>query len=130
MGRRSSCLGDEECPEVDDNRGKHPNVVNFDVKLDGYRSCQRLAGHLGGEPLRAEHGAPIRLVSSAQYAYKSVKHVIAIEYRRDYDPGPARWAAHPRGRVEHEERSRFLPGPLWRPIWRAVLPGVRRRFGC
>lgn len=106
--------------------------------LDGYRACLRLddaltdgvllADRLAGAPLTAEHGAPLRLVAPAQYGYKSVKHVCAIEYRRDYDPGPARFAAHPRGRVADEERSRYLPGPLWRPIWRRLLPGVRRRY--
>ncbi|MGX6604960.1 molybdopterin-dependent oxidoreductase [Micromonosporaceae bacterium Da 78-11] len=106
--------------------------------LDGYRACLRLddaladdvllADRLGGVPLDAGHGAPLRLVAPAQYGYKSVKHVCVLEYRRDYDPGSARYAAHPRGRVAHEERSRYLPGPLWRPIWRTLLPRVRRRY--
>jgi hypothetical protein len=56
--------------------------------------------------------------------------VCSIEYRRSYDPGSARWAAHPRGRVAREERSRYLPGPLWRLIWRTVLPTVRRQFSA
>jgi len=108
------------------------------VGLDGYRACLHLhdalandvllADRLAGAPLAFEHGAPIRLVAPAHYGYKSVKHVYAIEYRRDYDPGSARWAAHPRGRVAHEERSRYLPGPLWRPIWRTLLPKVRRLY--
>ncbi|WP_203920254.1 molybdopterin-dependent oxidoreductase [Rugosimonospora africana] len=108
------------------------------IGLDGYRACIRLddaladdvllADHLAGAPLGAEHGAPLRLVAPAHYGYKSVKHVCAIEYRRDYDPGSAHWAAHPRGRVAREERSRYLPGPLWRLIWRAVLPKVRRLY--
>ncbi|WP_024876983.1 molybdopterin-dependent oxidoreductase [Saccharomonospora piscinae] len=106
--------------------------------LDGYRACLRLddalaedvllADRLDGAALPLEHGAPLRLVAPAQYGYKSVKHVCALDYRRDYDPGSARWAAHPRGRVRHEERSRYLPGPLWRVIWRAALPAVRRRY--
>jgi DMSO/TMAO reductase YedYZ molybdopterin-dependent catalytic subunit len=106
--------------------------------LDGYRACLRLddaladdvlfADRLAGAPLSAEHGAPLRLVAPALYGYKSVKHVCAIEYRRDYDPGSARWAAHPRGRVAHEERSRYLPGTPWRLIWRTLLPNVRRIY--
>jgi DMSO/TMAO reductase YedYZ molybdopterin-dependent catalytic subunit len=111
--------------------------------LDGYRACLRLDDALaddvlladrldgvplGGVPLGVDHGAPVRLVAPAHYGYKNVKHVCAIEYHRDYDPGSARWAAHPRGRVAREERSRYLPGPLWRPIWRALLPRVRRRY--
>ncbi len=108
------------------------------VGLDGYRACLRLddaladdvllADRLDGTPLGVEHGAPVRLVAPAHYGYKSVKHLCAIESRRDYDPGSARWAAHPRGRVAREERSRYLPGPLWRPVWRTLLPKVRRRY--
>jgi DMSO/TMAO reductase YedYZ molybdopterin-dependent catalytic subunit len=108
------------------------------VGLDGYRACLHLddaladdvvlADRLDGAPLDVDHGAPARLVAPAHYGYKSVKHVCAIEYHRDYDPGSARWAAHPRGRVAREERSRYLPGPLWRPIWRALLPRVRQRY--
>jgi DMSO/TMAO reductase YedYZ molybdopterin-dependent catalytic subunit len=106
--------------------------------LDGYRACLRLddaladdvllADRLDEAPLDVDHGAPVRLVAPAHYGYKSVKHVCAIEYHHDYDPGSARWAAHPRGRVAREERSRYLPGPLWRPIWRALLPRVRQRY--
>ncbi len=108
------------------------------VGLDGYRACLRLddaladdvllADRLDGAPLGVDHGAPVRLIAPAHYGYKNVKHVCAIEYHRDYDPGSARWAAHPRGRVAREERSRYLPGPLWRPIWRALLPRVRQRY--
>jgi len=107
--------------------------------LDGYRACLRLddaladgvllADRLAGAPLGADHGAPVRLVAPAHYGYKSVKHVSAIAYRRGYEPGSARWAAHPRGRVAHEERSRYLPGPAWRLIWRTLLPTVRRGYG-
>lgn len=105
---------------------------------DGYRACVRLddalaedvllADQLDGAPLTPDHGAPLRLVAPAQYGYKSVKHVCAIEYRRDYDPGSARWAAHPRGRVWREERSGYLPGLFWRFVWRAALPRVRRLY--
>jgi DMSO/TMAO reductase YedYZ molybdopterin-dependent catalytic subunit len=108
------------------------------VGLDGYRACLRLddaladdvllADRLAGVPLTTEHGAPLRLVAPAHYGYKSVKHVCAIEYRRDYRAGSARWAAHPRGRVAHEERSRYLPGPLWRLIWRTLLPTARSLY--
>jgi DMSO/TMAO reductase YedYZ molybdopterin-dependent catalytic subunit len=108
------------------------------TSLDGYRACLRLddalaedvllADRFAGAPLGVEHGAPLRLVVPAQYGYKSVKHVCAIEYRRDYDPGSARWAAHPRGRVAREERSRYLPGPLWRLIWPTLLPRIGRLY--
>lgn len=108
------------------------------IGLDGYRACLRLddaladdvllADRLDGRPLGFDHGAPVRLVAPAHYGYKSVKHLTSIRYRETYDPGPAGFMAHPRGRVDREERSRFLPGPLWRPVWRAALPAVRKCF--
>ncbi|MEV0334261.1 molybdopterin-dependent oxidoreductase [Nocardia sp. NPDC050717] len=106
--------------------------------LDGFHCCLSiddavaadvlLADRLDGQPLTPDHGAPIRLVAPAHYGYKSVKHLAAIDYLADYHPGPAGWMAHPRARVAHEERSRFLPGRVWRPIWRAAVPLVRRRY--
>jgi len=106
--------------------------------LDGYRNSLLLADclaegvlladTLGGAPLTAETGAPLRLVAPAHYGYKSVKHLYAIEYRCHYDPGPAGWMGHPRGRVAYEERSRYLPGRAWRPVWRLALPLVRRTY--
>jgi DMSO/TMAO reductase YedYZ molybdopterin-dependent catalytic subunit len=39
-----------------------------------------LATHVGGEPLTAEHGWPLRLVCPSLYAWKSAKWVRAIEY--------------------------------------------------
>ena len=88
--------------------------------MDGYRSSMLLADCLAadvlvadtiaGVPLSVDTGAPVRIVAPAHYGYKSVKHLYAIEYRQDYDPGPAGWKAHPRGRVAQEERSRYLLG--------------------
>ncbi len=116
----------------------HPRTrwVSF-IGLDGYRSClllddalagALLADTLDGTPLGAEHGAPLRVVAPAHYGYKSVKHLCAIEYRLRYDPGSAGLFGHPRGRVAREERSRLLPGYLWRRIWPTMLPAVRRRY--
>lgn len=106
--------------------------------LDGFHACLHLddaladdvllADTLAGAPLDSDHGAPIRLVAPAHYGYKSVKHLSRIDYLADYDPGPSGWMAHPRARVAYEERSRFLPGRVWRPIWRASVPLVRRRY--
>jgi len=87
-----------------------------------------LADALNGAPLTPDAGAPLRLVAPAHYGYKSVKHLYAIEYRCHYDPGPAGWMGHPRGRVAYEERSRYLPGRAWRPVWRLALPLVRRTY--
>lgn len=106
--------------------------------LDGYASCLRLDDALGpdvlladaldGAPLDADQGAPLRLVAPAHYGYKNVKHVCRIEYRTSYDAGSAGWKGHPRGRVAHEERSRYLPGRVWRPLWRALLPRSREAY--
>jgi DMSO/TMAO reductase YedYZ molybdopterin-dependent catalytic subunit len=106
--------------------------------LDGFRSCLSLddaladgvlaATRLNGEELAPEHGAPLRLVSAGQYGYKNVKQLVALEYRLTYEPGSAGLKEHPRGRVAREERSRFLPGPIWRRIWAAALPIARRPY--
>ncbi|TDC95878.1 molybdopterin-binding oxidoreductase [Saccharopolyspora aridisoli] len=106
--------------------------------LDGFRSCSSLedvladgvlaATRLNGEGLAPEHGAPLRLVSADQYGYKNVKQLVALEYRLTYEPGSAGYEEHPRGRVAREERSRFLPGPIWRRIWAAALPIARRPY--
>jgi DMSO/TMAO reductase YedYZ molybdopterin-dependent catalytic subunit len=106
--------------------------------LDGYRSCLPLADALAedvlladtvdGATLTVDNGAPARLIAPAHYGYKGVRHVCAIEYRLRYDSGSAGPLAHRRGRVAHEERSRILPGRIWRPVWRALLPRVRRRY--
>jgi DMSO/TMAO reductase YedYZ molybdopterin-dependent catalytic subunit len=106
--------------------------------LDGFRACLALADalapdvlladRLDGDPLPVAHGAPLRLVAPAHYGYKSVKHLAHIELSRGYRPGSAGWREHPRGRVGAEERSRGLPGPAARLLWRAALPTVRRAF--
>ncbi len=106
--------------------------------LDGFRACLSLedaladdvllADHLNGVPLPPAHGAPLRLIAPQQYGYKSVKHLITLEYRRSYAAGSAGFKEHPRGRVVHEERSRLLPGPVWRRAWALVLPVARRPY--
>ncbi|MGH3739467.1 MAG: molybdopterin-dependent oxidoreductase [Micromonosporaceae bacterium] len=99
--------------------------------LDGFRSCLPLADaladdvllavRLDGAPLPVARGGPVRFVAPAHYGYKSVKHLYAIEYHRTHRPGSAGWTEHPRGRVAYEERSRYLPGWFWRPLWRAMI---------
>ncbi len=106
--------------------------------LDGFAACLRLddaladdvllAEKLYGVPLSLAHGAPIRLVAPAHYGYKSVKHLVTLEYRSAYPGGSAGWKEHPRGRVANEERSRVLPGPLWRRAWSVSLPLARRPY--
>jgi hypothetical protein len=103
--------------------------------LDGYRSVVLLqdaladgvllADRLDGRPLGADHGAPVRLVSPAQYGYISTKHLCRIEVH-SAEPAAARPAdladrllrSHPRARVLQEERHGRLPGRLIRPVYR------------
>jgi DMSO/TMAO reductase YedYZ molybdopterin-dependent catalytic subunit len=116
--------------------------------LDGYRvevtsedalaSDVLIATHLDGRPLEGDHGAPARLVSPSQYGYVSAKHLCRIEvHARDpqenfghahplgrmFLRGPL-FQRHPRGRVWHEERHRYLPGPLLRPVYRLLRPPI------
>lgn len=109
--------------------------------LDRYRSILALedllgaevllADRLDGKPLTPEHGAPVRLVSPNQYGFNSTKHVGAIELH-DREP-PAiyhpNWRIqgflnlvrpHPRASVWREERHRYLPGWVVRPIYRVL----------
>ncbi len=67
-----------------------------------------LATHLDGAPLDDRHGAPLRLVSPSQYGYKSVKHLIAIDFRNEMPRLLSK--EHLRARVAHEERHPKLPG--------------------
>jgi DMSO/TMAO reductase YedYZ molybdopterin-dependent catalytic subunit len=107
--------------------------------LDGYRVCidrrdvdadTLLADRLDGAPLSLEHGAPLRVIAPALYGYKSAKHVRGIEFLAGYRRGRAerQTLAHPRGRVAYEERGRFLPGWVYRRIYRALVPGTLAHF--
>ena len=105
--------------------------------LDGYRSVVLLedaladgvliADRLDGHQLGADHGAPVRLVSPAQYGYVSTKHLCRIEVHSG-EPKAARPSglrdrlirSHPRARVAEEERHGSLPGRVVRPVYRAL----------
>jgi DMSO/TMAO reductase YedYZ molybdopterin-dependent catalytic subunit len=91
-----------------------------------------LADQLGGAALACDHGAPVRLLSPKQYAYKSAKHLCRIElHTREpadgYRKGVRRRflkrlvTPHPRARVAEEERHRYLPAWVVRGIYRNVL---------
>jgi DMSO/TMAO reductase YedYZ molybdopterin-dependent catalytic subunit len=87
---------------------------------DALRDEVLLADSLDGEPLTLVHGAPIRFVSPAQYAYKSVKHLVRIELSVDQ---PALGAdEHPRARVAQEERHPRHPAWRVRGPSRLVAP--------
>ncbi|MDD9369160.1 MAG: molybdopterin-dependent oxidoreductase [Acidimicrobiales bacterium] len=106
------------------------------VGRDGYRSVVLaedvlapdvlLAEHLDGIPLGADHGAPVRLVSPAQYGYVSIKHLCRIEAHgtpppaRRLSPADRLVESHPRARVWAEERHGSLPNWLIRPLYRAL----------
>jgi DMSO/TMAO reductase YedYZ molybdopterin-dependent catalytic subunit len=81
-----------------------------------------LADSLDGNPLSAVHGAPIRFVSPAQYAYKSVKHVATIELCVDQPSSTAGAKEHPRARIALEERHSRYPAWLVRWPYRLVAP--------
>ena len=115
--------------------------------LDGYRSIVELrdvladdvllADRLDGEPLTPDHGAPLRLVSPQQYGFVSTKHLCRIELHTEdpggrYHPSPLiHWGLqlvkpHRRARVWNEERHRFVPGRLIRPVYHRLVPPIRK----
>ena len=73
--------------------------------LDGYRSVVwfedaladgvLIADRLDGRPLDGDHGAPVRLVSPAQYGYISTKHLSRIEVHTS-EPKARRGVPHQR----------------------------------
>ena len=90
-----------------------------------------LADRLNDEPLSIAHGAPLRLVAPAHYGYKSVKHVHDIEFWRDsrkFRPVGFRFMVHPRARVAHEERGRWIPGWVLRYLYRPLIHPTTSRF--
>jgi DMSO/TMAO reductase YedYZ molybdopterin-dependent catalytic subunit len=119
-------------PRARDAKGDHVELE----ALDGYSACilledllhddVLLADRLQGEPISPDHGAPLRLVVPHLYGFKSVKHVCAIRLRSDFRRSFAerQTRAHPRGRVALEERGRGLPGPVYRVIYRALIPAT------
>jgi DMSO/TMAO reductase YedYZ molybdopterin-dependent catalytic subunit len=117
--------------------------------LDGYRVVVSLedaladdvliAERLDGRPLTPDHGAPIRLVSPSQYGYVSAKHLARIEVCNQEPAenfgsvhplgklvlrGPL-LQRHPRGRVWQEERNRYVPGWLLRPVYAPLRAPIR-----
>ena len=108
---------------------------------DGYRTSLPItdclsdriiiADELNGEPLTIEHGAPIRLVAPDHYGYKNLKHLTRIELSASNHPvkrGLYNMLDHPRARVAHEERGRYVPGWLLRYFYRLLIPRTVRTF--
>lgn len=80
-----------------------------------------LADTLDGQPLDPAHGAPLRLVSPAQYGYKSVKHVTAIGVSAGAPRRIGGAIEHLRARVALEERHGRIAGRLLRWPYRALI---------
>lgn len=80
-----------------------------------------IADRLEGAPLTPLHGAPLRLVMPAHYAYKSVKHLAALTVHTEPPSASGGSMQHPRGRVEHEERHGRVPGRLLRWPYRFLI---------
>jgi DMSO/TMAO reductase YedYZ molybdopterin-dependent catalytic subunit len=101
-----------------------------DAMADGVLLADRLDGH----PLDGDHGAPLRLLSPAQYGYMSTKHLGRIEVHAR-EPKRPRWTLigswlireHPRARVAEEERHGLVPGWLVRPFYAALKGPLLRR---
>lgn len=81
-----------------------------------------IATSLNGHPLDRRHGAPLRLVSPAQYGYKSVKHLERLVLHTQEPRSVLGSKEHLRARVVLEERHRWLPAWTLRPVYRALIP--------
>lgn len=99
-------------------------VLRIDDLLD---PSVLLATALDGAPLDRRHGAPLRLVSPAQYGYKNVKHLVSIELTESEPASILGAMEHLRARVALEERHRTLPGPLLRLAYRSTVPIIAMR---
>lgn len=80
-----------------------------------------LATDLADAPLTLRHGAPLRLVSPAQYGYKNAKHVVEIEFVDEEPDGAFGAKEHLRGRVALEERHGRLPNWMLRWPYRLAI---------
>ena len=78
-----------------------------------------LATGLNGAALDERHGAPLRLVAPGQYGYKSVKHLIAIDFRTEQPRVMSK--EHLRARVALEERHPRLPSAVVRLPYRLSI---------
>jgi DMSO/TMAO reductase YedYZ molybdopterin-dependent catalytic subunit len=100
----------------------HDAAAAFVALEDALGDDVLLADRLDGQPLTLVHGAPLRFVSPAQYAYKSVKHVASIELCVDQPTSTAGAKEHPRARIALEERHSRYPAWIVRWPYRLVAP--------
>lgn len=75
-----------------------------------------VATQLDGEPVPPRHGGSLRLVSPNQYGYKSVKHLIEIDFTAIQPKSSFGGKEHLRARIALEERHST------RPNWMVRLP--------
>jgi DMSO/TMAO reductase YedYZ molybdopterin-dependent catalytic subunit len=79
---------------------------------------------------------PVRLVTPSQYGFMSTKHLCRVELHTTEPPEvyhPSRLIQfglglvkpHRRARVWEEERHRYLPARLVRPVYRQLIPPIR-----
>jgi len=90
-----------------------------------------IADTLDGKPLTIEHGAPLRLLAPNHYGYKNLKHLSKIEFYSKLPVikrGISAFLDHPRARVAKEERSRWIPGPILRYLYRPLIAGTVKEF--
>jgi DMSO/TMAO reductase YedYZ molybdopterin-dependent catalytic subunit len=86
-----------------------------------------IADRLEGRALTPLHGAPLRLVAPAHYAYKSVKHLAALTVHTGAPRASGGSMQHPRGRVMVEERHGRVPGRLLRWPYRLLVVPISMR---
>jgi DMSO/TMAO reductase YedYZ molybdopterin-dependent catalytic subunit len=79
-----------------------------------------LATHLDGAALDDRHGAPLRLVSPSQFGYKSVKHLVSIDFRAEKPKLGSK--EHLRARVAHQERHPRRPSWVVKLPYRLLIP--------
>lgn len=65
-------------------------------------------------------GVPFRLVAPDLYGYKSMKHLIRLDFT--IEPLRRLGKEHPRGRVAFEERHPVYPSWLVKPLYRMLIP--------
>jgi DMSO/TMAO reductase YedYZ molybdopterin-dependent catalytic subunit len=87
-----------------------------------------VADRLDGRPLTLNHGAPLRIVVPQLYGYKNIKHLSRLSLRIDTPTVPvSRFLAHPRARVDLEERSGVGAQRFWRLLYKTLVPVFLRR---
>jgi DMSO/TMAO reductase YedYZ molybdopterin-dependent catalytic subunit len=75
----------ESSVNLDANGNPDPYFVSIDL-LTAQHPQTLLATHLNGNPLRVEHGAPLRLLAPMKLGLKNIKAITRITYTKDEPP--------------------------------------------